>query len=118
MADHPVEVTADAIERLRSLRAERKFTEDLPGLYPGAPDEKTRSRCETAINDLLDELLELGDGIETKSQVLDEFEQALFKLRREDTEEKERAGVYIDRIMDILDIESSDGLVERWRYGY
>ena len=118
VADHPVQVTADAIARLRALRAESKFVEDLPAAYPGAPDERTRDRCESAINDLIDELLALGQGIETKSQVLDEFEQALFKLKREDTEEREQAGKYLERIMDVFGIESSDGMLNRWLYGF
>ena len=118
MADHPVQVTADAIERLRALRAEPKFIEDVPAAYPGAPSERTRSRCESAINELIDELLATGDKIETKSQVVDEFEQALFKLRSEDSEEKEQAGAYLERIMDVFGIDSSDGMINRWRYGF
>lgn len=87
-------------------------------MYPGAPDEQVRARCESAISEPIDELLELAGQIRTRPQVLGEFEPALDKLLYEDTEKREQATWYLERIMDVFGIESSDGMLNRWLYGF
>ena len=36
----------------------------------------------------------------------------------EDSEERDRVLFYAEEVMDILEIESSGGLLSRWRYGF
>jgi hypothetical protein len=53
-----------------------------------------------------------------KAVALAEFQKALAGFEHSDSEERDRACTYIEQIMDILDIESSDGLLSTWRYGF
>jgi len=53
-----------------------------------------------------------------KSYVLSEFLEMLKAFEREDTEEREQACTYCERVMGILGIASSDGTLNTWLYGF
>ena len=84
--------------------------------YVGAPTEEIRKRCEKLINDLVSELMEGLPLNSNKTFVLDMFKKHLENFRDEDTEEREQATGYCEDIMDILLIESSDGVLNRFLY--
>ena len=44
--------------------------------------------------------------------------KALSRFEGEDTEEREQACEYLEQIMTILGIESSDGKITSWLYGF
>ena len=118
MADQIIKFTANVVGALEALRVKPKFHEDSSMFYPGAPDEGIRARCEAAINSLIGKLLESAPDGMSKEHVLLAFSSALTQLDHDDSEEKDRAASYVECIMDILGIESSDGLLNRWRYGF
>jgi hypothetical protein len=109
-------IAPGALQNLRSLQTEKKFVEEH--LYPGAPDEKTRLRCESWINDLLERLLLNIEQNPRKDFVMSEFIEALVNFGDEDTEEREQACGYLEQIMTIVGIESSDGKLNQWLYGF
>jgi Domain of unknown function (DUF4844) len=106
------------MRRLRHFRAEPKFYEDVPTLYPGAPNEEVRSRCEHQLNALIDRLIAGLPTNAAKPYVLEEFRTTLSAFRSEDSEECDRLLHYMELIMDITEIVSSDGLLNEWRYGF
>jgi hypothetical protein len=111
-------LTTQELSTLAAFRAEPKFGSQPELGYFGAPNEEVRTRCEAAINQLLDELIAGWDANPTKAFVLAQFERTLEKFNLEDSEEQDQALSYLERIMDILGIESSDGLLNTWRYGF
>lgn len=104
------------VQRLSELRAESKFRALY--LYPGAPSEEIRVRAEGRVNDMLDRLLFGLKSAPRKSFVLSEFMEMLRGFEGEDSEEREWACCYCERVMNLLDIESSDGLLNKWLYGF
>ena len=50
--------------------------------------------------------------------MLSEFLEMLTAFEHEDTEEKEQACTYCERVMEILGIDSSDGALNTWLYGF
>ena len=106
------------MQRLRHLRAEPKFHSDMPTLYPGALNEETRARCEHQLNGLIDRLTGGLPARATKQYVLEEFRTTLAAFQSEDSEERDRLLHYMEQIMDITGIVSSDGLLNEWRYGF
>ena len=96
---------------------ERKFQEDLP-FYPGAIDEPSRLRLQAGIDDLATRLLPLADRPLDKAAVLDEFRQTMGEIDRGESEDVERCAGYMEALMDIFGIESSDGLLNDWVYGF
>jgi hypothetical protein len=116
MADQALTVTPDVLRRLSALRSESKFNEEH--LYPGAPNEEIRANSERAVNAMLDRLRDGLAQSPRKSYALSEFLEMLKAFEHEDTEERERACTYCERVMDILGIESSDGQLNTWLYGF
>jgi|ERR1035441_4134575 hypothetical protein len=116
MPDQSLNITPEVLHRLSGLRSESKFNEE--NLYPGAPTEEVRLHAQQAVNSMLDRLsVGLGQS-PRKSYVLSEFLEMLKAFEHEDTEEKEQACTYCERVMEILGIESSDGALNTWLYGF
>ena len=116
MPDQALILTSVVFDRLAALRSAPKFQEE--GLYPGAPTEAIRKSAEFAINRMLDRL-ESGLPISPrKSYVLSEFLEMLKAFEGHDTQEREKACAYCERAMDLLSIESSDGVLNTWLYGF
>lgn len=116
MPDHSLTVTPEVLQRLSVLRSESKFIEE--NLYPGAPTEEIRLHAERAVNVMLDRLVVGLRQSPRKSYVLSEFLGMLAAFEHEDTEEREQACTYCERVMDILGIASSDGALNTWLYGF
>ena len=104
--DDRLVVDATVLERIASFRSGSKLS-TLPGINPAVEHE----RLSKILNDLADELLKGLTENPTKLWVMKQFQQALTKVRDEDTEGREYFGMELEQLMDILSIESSDGLL-------
>jgi hypothetical protein len=104
------------LDQLAALKGERKF--DAHVMYPGAPSEEVRARCESLVNELIETLMRGLPKQPDTSFVVSVFKSHLDRLGSEDTEEKERTCGYCENIMDILGIESSEGVLNNWLYGF
>lgn len=101
----------DAVLRLQLLRAAQKFG-PAPPFYTGIRDE-------AAVNALIDRIEAELKNRPTKQFVLGEFSAALNELDPPgDTEDRERVCMYLEQIMNIVGLESSDGLLNTWPYGF
>jgi hypothetical protein len=103
---YALDVGSDTIARLQELRAEPKFV-DLPGY--NTRDEQVR--CTRTVDELLDRLIAGLESNRRKSWVFEQFIPTLRAACEEDTEARERFGPYMERIMDILGIDSSEGML-------
>lgn len=113
-----ISITDMTFKELHDLRHEPKFHENAASFYPGAPNEATRSRCELALNALIDGLIAGLQSHPSKQYVLQQFRATLASFQNEDSEEKDRLLLYLEQIMDIAGVRSSDGLLNKWRYGF
>jgi hypothetical protein len=116
MPDQSLIITPEVLQRLSALRSLSKFGEE--DLYPGAPTEEVRLNAERAVNAMLDRLAVGLPESPRKSYVLSEFLEMLRAFEHEDTEEREQACTYCERVMHILGIASSDGGLNTWLYGF
>ena len=105
------------ITQLNSLKVKKKFNEELTLFYPGAPDEITRVKAESAINNAIEQLISLSNEKITEQQFWSVLESTARQLSDMDSEEIDRGFKYFEEIMDIYNIESSDGRLNEWRYG-
>lgn len=104
--DHSLTIDEPRVAQLRTFRRAPKLIN-----LPGSNVMEERERLEGILNDLIDQLL---NGIETnptKLWVLTQFQPSLESVEGEDTEAREHFGMEIESIMDILGIDSSDGLL-------
>ena len=116
MNDHAIILSPEVIQQLSALHSESKFQAE--GMYPGAPDEDIRVNSERIVNEMLDGLQAGLHQSPRKSYVIAQFLEMLKCFEHDDTEEREQACRYCERVMDILHIESSDGLLNKWLYGF
>ncbi|MDB5932614.1 MAG: hypothetical protein JWR60_4321 [Polaromonas sp.] len=106
ITDMPLVISASVISQLKKFRQEPKVA-GLPGIDP----EPERERLSRVVNQLVDTLLIGLPANSSKLWALKQFQVTLEAVQYEDTEGREHFGLEIERIMDILGIQSSDGLL-------
>jgi Domain of unknown function (DUF4844) len=116
MADQTIQDIDEALARLAALRAEAKFY--ARGFYPGAMNETDRLYAERAVDRMLDRIIVGLSRSPTKAFVLSEFQAMLDRFDSAESEEREEICHYCERVMSLLGIERSDGLLNRWLYGF
>ena len=116
--DRTLHVTDDEIMLLQRLRAEPKFYADPKLFYPGAADETTRVRYESLVNHLLSELIVSVKTTPRKSHVLSKLKVVLASANDADSEDQDRLASYLEEALRALRIDSSNELINVWRYGF
>ncbi len=104
--DEPISVSNQEVQELKSLREAKKFTN-----LPGADTAAEQTRLAQVFNELLDHLIIGVLENSNKLWVLSHFKSALEKVQMEDTEGREHFGEHLEKVMDILQIDCSDGLL-------
>lgn len=112
----PALSTEQKLLALAQIIAKKKFVEE--GFYPGATHEADRVHYEARVNELASRLAKLPPSEQTKSDVLTLFKPTMAEFDAADSEERDRFLGYLEELMDIFGIESSDGLLNKWRYGF
>ena len=74
-------------------------------MYPGAPDEEIRLRCEASVNRFLDDVLVLLARHASKEEILARAKEMLNSFAEEDTEEHEQADTYVGELMRSIGID-------------
>ena len=105
-------------EALRELKSQKKFLANLALFYPGAPDELIRIEAENVINSALVKLIESPSDSFTENEFWLTLKVAAKQLAKMDSEEIDRGLSYMEEIMGIYKIESSEGRLNDWRYGF
>lgn len=104
--DHPIDVSDEMLVKLKIFRMAEKFQ-----LLPGVNLDAERERLTSNLNALIDCLSEGISANPTKLWVMSQFQEALQKVELEDTEAREHFGLALETVMEVLGIESSDGLL-------
>lgn len=106
VVDEPLTIDSHVLQELSSFRSRAKLI-DLPGVDPTAE----RKRLTDILNQLADALLQGVGAHASKRWVMEQFQRSLVLVEAEDTEGKEHFGSELEALMDILGIDSSDGLL-------
>lgn len=96
--------------------AKKKFVKEP--FYLVDLDEADRLKYEAWVNQLARSLRKLAPSRQTKPVVLEKFKPVMKKFEDTEEEDQDRFLGYLEELMDIFGIESSDGLLSTWRYGY
>lgn len=118
IGDKALNITPSTLSVLRNLQSERKFVEDLPNHYPGAPDEVIRTVAQSAVDSLLEDLIRELPSKPQRSFVLKRIKATLSTFELTDSEERDQLLSYCERILATVGIESSSELFNVWRYGF
>jgi hypothetical protein len=106
VVDEPLTINSEIIDALSAFRLRPKLE-----YLPGENSVEERARLSTVVNDLIDRLIRGIKSNPSKLWVMTEFQKALELVYLEATEARERFGTELEEIMDILGVESSDGLL-------
>ncbi|WP_240919386.1 DUF4844 domain-containing protein [Nonlabens sp. SY33080] len=111
----------NANEKFAEFIAKEKFLAEKQ--YPGIADEKMRPIFTEKINQVASEFKTLAESdnptdekYQEKIRIgLSRFSDVYMEL---DTEDRERVCTYIEELMDIVELESSNGLLNKFLYGF
>lgn len=117
----PMEIPTNAVSELQELQGVEKYVEDTALFYPGIADESIRPALSANINLAIDDFLRIvRSGNATEQAYLDAIRKGLSRFNKInlDTEDRERTAGYFMQMMDIVGLESSDGLLNRFVYDW
>jgi hypothetical protein len=109
-----------AVEKLSTLLGWDKFRPDFTRVYPGCPDAELRKTLNAKLDDVIRRFIDAARQNATKEQYLDLLTRSILRFDRHelDSEECDRIGHWFERIMDCVGLESSEGALNTWRYGW
>jgi hypothetical protein len=110
----------DAVARLAALREERKYEAESDGFLPytGVRDPSERAKAEETVNGVITAVAEIVTSARSSEAILAVFRAGLDQVTLSDTEDRERTCAYFEQIMDCIGLESSEGLLNDWLYGF
>jgi Domain of unknown function (DUF4844) len=115
-----IPLPVEAMEKFEKFKQKEKFIEDPQILYPGIMDEKMRPLLSEKINlaaEDFKEVMRSPKATDKKYQEKIKIGLNRFSGIYLDTEDKERVCGYFEELMDIVGLESSDGLLMEFLYG-
>lgn|SRR3990167_5996703 len=118
-----IKLTTNTMEKFEKFKAKEKFVEDLKILYPGIGDEKLKPILTEKINLAAEDFEKIAqnknatekDYQNAIGKGLDRFKSIYVEI---DTEDRERVCAYFEELMDIVGLESSDGHLNNFLYGF
>ena len=105
VVDAPLSVSDGMIRALTELRGAEKFLE-----LPGEDARVERKRLTAIFNGTLDKVISGLKSNPHKRWVMAQIQPALVEVAYEDTEAREHFGMHIEKVMAIVEIDSSDGM--------
>ncbi|MBU2928335.1 DUF4844 domain-containing protein [Winogradskyella psychrotolerans] len=111
----------NANEKFVEFIAKKKFVEE--NFYPGIADEKMRPIFTEKINQIAADFKTVAESEKPTDKNYQEkigiglsrFADIYLEL---DTEDRERVCTYIEELMDIVELESSNGKLNKFMYGF
>ena len=111
-------------KKISEFIAKKKFVEQpYPNFYPGISDEKMRPIFTEKINSAASDFKSVAESknptdkkYQEKIEIgLSRFADVYMDL---DTEDRERVCTYFEELMDIVGLESSNGQLNKFMYGF
>lgn len=111
------------MKKFDEFKSKEKFLQDDKLFYPGIGDPSLKLILTEKINLAADDFKRLADKENTTDKEyqnaikigLDRFADLYLQL---DTEDRERVCSYFEELMDIVGLESSDGHLNEFMYGF
>ncbi len=118
-----IKTPTDAMDKFERLKKKEKFVEDLKIFYPGVGDEKLKPILTSKINLAIEDFKKVA---QSNNPTDEDYQNAIKKgLERFseiyldiDTENRERICTYFEELMDIVGLESSNGLLNDFLYNF
>lgn len=111
------------ITKFEAFKSKEKFLEDHEIFYPGITDSKLKAILTDKINLASEDFKNIAEtGKATEGEYQDAIKKGLNRFSdvylELDTEDRERVCNYFEELMDIVGLESSDGHLNVFMYGF
>jgi hypothetical protein len=122
--EKPMNTPKDAVEKLDAFLEKKKFEpQPYPNYYPGIADEKMRPVFTEKIDQIALDFKEVAlSNNPTDKKYQEKIALGLARFSEiyleTDSEDLDRICSYVEEIMDIVALESSDGQLNAFRYGF
>jgi hypothetical protein len=118
-----IKTPENAMDKFEKFIKKVKFVEDNSLFYPGIADQKMQPILTEKINQAAEDFKSVAISknpnekeYQEKIKIgLSRFSDVYFDL---DTEDRERVCSYFEELMDIVGLQSSDGLLNKFMYGF
>lgn len=116
-SQHLMNVPSTAIQQLYAFKAQLKFEPD--DMYTGAWPAEVRPVLNAVLNQSADEFLAITKSSPTQERYLQAMATGLARIEPDelDTEDRERVAEQYQNMMDIVGLQSSNGLLNTFMYG-
>ena len=114
-------INKDSQKMFTEFTQKDKFNKDEPLFYPGLEDKNIQSNLTKEINKLAKTFESIQSSKNPSSDFyLKAIESSLKTIEKYDldTENRTRVANYIEELMDIVELESSNGLLNNYVYGF
>ena len=113
----------NAMDKFEQFKAKEKFVQDNSIFYPGIADENLKPILTEKINQSADDFKALAEkGQSTDKEYQEKIKVGLLRFsdvyENLDTEDRERVCHYFEELMDIVGLESSNGQLNEFVYGF
>jgi hypothetical protein len=114
-----MQVKIDAIAQLRALAARDNFAAD-GALYTGVHDPALRASLNSKIDATIGKFIASVQHHATKKDYVALLASEISGFPREnlETDDAEQVATNFELIMDCIGLESSDGILNNWMYGF
>lgn len=118
-----IKTATNAMDKFEKLKNKEKFVEDFKLFYPGVGDEKLKPILTNKIDLAIEDFKKVSQSnnptdIDYQNSIkrgLDRFSEIYLEI---DTENRERICAYFEELMDIVGLESSNGLLNNFMYDF
>lgn len=108
------------MDKFEAFKLKKKFTEDMSIYYPGISDVSVLKEYTENINKSADEFKAISlKEHPTSKEYLEIMKIGLSRFNNvADSEDRERIGGYYEELMNLVGLESSEGLLMNFVYGF
>lgn len=118
-----MKTSANSMDKFEKFKAKEKFVEDKKLLYPGIGNPELKPILTEMINKAAEDFEEVAQNENPTAKKYQEkigiglqrFSGVYLNI---DTEDKERICSYFEELMDIVELENSNGQLNEFMYGF
>lgn len=118
-----IKTPENAMTKFEEFKNKEKFIPDKQLFYPGISDQSIKSIATEKINLVAEDFKKIAiKGTATDKEYQNAIKNGLIRFSgiylNLDTEDRERVCSYFEELMDIVNLESSSGLLNNFMYGF
>jgi hypothetical protein len=114
-------INKNSIQNLKKFKAKSKFDPDQK-LYTGLSKSELKTKLTEILNQSADDFITTVNNKPTEKKFQDDIKKGLSRFNpyylNLDTEDREKVCSYFEELMDCVGLESSDGVLNKWLYGF